>query len=102
MRSKVLILAAMFTFMIFSNASAEDAKLTGEATLIGEAVDFRGNKAKFNEYRDIRSGFTGEGNVQYERGAYYLDFNAREILRQDQSYDLSGGKWGSFKYEFWF
>ena len=102
MRSKVFILAAMFTFMIFPNASAEDVKLTGEATLIGEVVDFKGNKGKFNEYRDIRDGFTGEGNIQYERGAYYLDFNAREILRQDQSYDLSGGKWGSFKYDFWF
>ena len=42
----------------------------------------------------------GDMTLQYESGNYYLDFRAAEAGRKTQSYELSGGKWGSFKYFF--
>ncbi len=121
MKSKVFILVAIFSLVAFFNASAQEnkakaeeakpkaeetkpnpdeVKLNAEATLIGQILDFTGQKAKFNEYRDIRTGPTGQFELQYERKAYYLDLSGQEIGRNDQSYGLSGGKWGSFRYDF--
>ncbi len=134
MKSKVLILVAVFSLIAFWNAPAEETKanapganpapqetkpnapeananaeeqanpnetkLNVEATAIGQFLDFEGQKAKFNEYRDIRTGPTGQFEVQYERKAYYLDLSGYDIGRNDQRYGLFGGQWGSFRYEF--
>jgi MtrB/PioB family decaheme-associated outer membrane protein len=100
MRSRVFLMATVFSLIPFALASAEETKINAEATLTGQYVDVQGEKAKFNEYRDIHSGATGDAGFQYERDKYYLDFNAREIGRKDQSYELLGGKWGSFRYDF--
>ncbi len=100
MKPKVLIPVLIFGLIFGLNAAAEEIKTAGEVSLRAEHLNFEGQKAKFNEYRDIRDGFTGDAEFQYEREKYYLDFSAREVGRKDQSYDLSGGKWGSFKYDF--
>ena len=100
MKSKVFILVVIFGLITFMNASAEETKIKAEATVIGQAVDLQGQKSKFNEYRDIRSGFTGQFDLQYERGDYYVDFYGQEVGRRDQSYGLYGGQWGTFRYEF--
>jgi len=100
MKSKVFILVVIFSLMTFLNASAEEAKIKGDATLIDEVVNLQGQKAKFNEYRDIRNGPTGQFDLQYERGNYYVDAYGQEVGRKDQSYGLYGGKWGSFRYDF--
>ena len=100
MTSKVFILVAIFSLITFPNASAEEAKIKGEATLIGQIVDLEGQKAKFNEYRDIRNGPTGQFDIQYERGKVLPGFYGQEVGRKDQSYDLYGGQWGSFRYDF--
>lgn len=100
MKSKVILLVLISSLIPFLNASAEEAKISGELTVTGQHLNITGEKAKFNEYRDIRDGFTGEADLQYERGSYYLDFNAIDVGRKDQSYELSGGKRGSFKYDF--
>jgi MtrB/PioB family decaheme-associated outer membrane protein len=80
------------------NSSAEERKLSGEVSVTGQLLNIEGEKAKFNEYRDIRDGFTGDLMMQYESGNYYIDFGATEVGRKTQRYELSGGKWGSFKY----
>ena len=100
MKSKVFLLVLIFGLMIFLNASAEEATVKGEATVIDQVVDLQGQKAKFNEYRDIRNGPTGSFDLGYERGNYYIDAYGQEVGRKDQSYGLSGGQWGSFKYDF--
>ena len=100
MKAKVFLLVAFFCLMPFLNVSAEEGKISGEISVTGQFLDMKGEKAKFNEYRDIRDGVTGDADLQYERDNYYLDFNAKEVGRKDQSYELSGGKWGSFKYDF--
>ncbi len=100
MKAKVFLLLAFFFLMPLLNVSAEEGKISGEISVAGQFLDMKGEKAKFNEYRDIRDGVTGDVDLQYERDNYYLDFNAKETGRKDQSYGLSGGKWGSFKYDF--
>jgi MtrB/PioB family decaheme-associated outer membrane protein len=100
MKSRIFVVALIFALIPFANASAEEMKVNAEATVTGQLVDVQGEKAKFNEYRDIRSGFTGDAGFQYERDKYYLDFTAQEVGRKDQSYELLGGKWGSFRYDF--
>ncbi len=100
MKSKVLILAGIFSALAGVNASAEEPKITGEISITAQHLNLEGEKAKFNEYRDIRDGFYGDAILQYESGNYYFDFRAAEVGRKTQSYELSGGKWGSFKYFF--
>lgn len=100
MKSIVLLMVLSFSLIPFWNASAEETKIRGEATVIDQVVDLQGHKDKFNEYRDIRNGPTGQFDLQYERENYYLDFYGQEVGRKDQSYNLLGGKWGSFRYEF--
>jgi MtrB/PioB family decaheme-associated outer membrane protein len=100
MKPKVLMLVVIFGLFSVPSVAAEEMKIAGEVSLRAEHLSIVGEKAKFNEYRDIRDGFTGDAEFQYERENYYLDFSAREVGRKDQSYDLSGGKWGSFKYDF--
>ncbi len=102
MKVKFLILTAIFCLAAFLDASAQEKTLSGDLTLLGQVRDLTGEKAKFNEYRDIRTGVTGSFDVQYERGNYYLDFYGNEVARRDQKYDLSGGKWGNFKYDLWY
>jgi MtrB/PioB family decaheme-associated outer membrane protein len=102
MRSKVFLFAAVFSLISILNASAEERTIGGEVTLTGQYLDIKGDKAKFNEYRDIHTGITGDLDFQYEKGNYHIDFYGKDVGRKDQSYDLSGGKWGSFKYDFRF
>jgi MtrB/PioB family decaheme-associated outer membrane protein len=97
-KSKAFMLAAIYSLITCLSASAEEGKISGELTPIGQILSIEGNKSKFNEYRDIRTGGTGDAAVQAEKGKYYLDFTATDVGRKDQSYDLHGGQWGSFKF----
>ena len=100
MRFKIWILALIFCTVFGVSASAEERTLSGEISVTAQHLNMQGEKAKFNEYRDIRDGFYGDLNLQYESGNYYLDFRASEAGRKTQSYELTGGKWGSFRYDF--
>ena len=100
MKSKVLIFAVILSLIPFWQSSAEERKIDGEISITAEHLSIKGEKAKFNEYRDIRDGFYGDIDLQYESGNYYIDFKGSEVGRKTQRYELSGGKWGSFKYDF--
>ena len=83
MKSGVFMVALISALIPFADASAEEMKVNAEATLTGQLVEVHGEEAKFNEYRDIRDGFTGDAGFQYEREKYYLDFTAQEVGRKD-------------------
>jgi MtrB/PioB family decaheme-associated outer membrane protein len=102
MKPKVSMMVLFFSLLASLNVFAEERTITGEVTLIPQYLDIQGEKAKFNEYRDIRSGVTGDFGVLYEKGNYYIDLFGKDVGRKDQSYDLLGGKWGSFQYNFKF
>jgi MtrB/PioB family decaheme-associated outer membrane protein len=98
MKFKIWVLAAIFCTILAGNASAEDRRFNGEISLTAQHLNIAGEKAKFNEYRDIGDGLYGDANLQYESGNYYLDFRASDAGRKTQNYELYGGKWGSFRY----
>ena len=89
-----------FSQIAFCNASAEERKVEGEVSVTGVAPKIEGEKAKFNEYRDIRDGVYVGIDLQYEAEKYYIDLKAEDVGYKTQKYGLEGGKWGSFKYHF--
>ncbi|RPJ43549.1 MAG: hypothetical protein EHM27_00620, partial [Deltaproteobacteria bacterium] len=65
MNSKVLILAVIFCAVLGVGASAEERMVSGEISMTAQHLNLEGEKAKFNEYRDLRDGFYGDLNLQY-------------------------------------
>ena len=97
MKAKGFAVFLVFGLITFGAASAQENKVSGEVSVTAEHLRITGQKAKYDEYRDLRDGFFGDASLQYEHGRYYLDFWAEDAGRKTQSYGLAGGRWGSFK-----
>ncbi len=103
MKFKVFMMVLIFSLLTSLNVFAQEGQertISGEVTVIPMYVDVKGEKAKFNEYRDLHTGVTGNFGFEYEKGNYYIDLLGKNVGRKDQSYEILGGKWGSFKYDF--
>ncbi len=100
MKLKILVALIILNFFSFYPLLAQERILEGEITVTGLTRKIEGEKAKFNEYRDLRDGIYVGAKTHYERERYFIDFQAEDIGYKTQRYDLSGGKWGSFQYYF--
>ena len=89
----------IFSIASFSMAFAEDDKFSGDVSATGKLTSVVGNKAKFNEYRDVRDGVYGDVNLKYDYEKYYMDLNARDMGYDTQRYSIEGGIWGDFKFK---
>jgi MtrB/PioB family decaheme-associated outer membrane protein len=107
MKYKILF----FLFLIsICSTSAFAADVTGTIGLGGQYLDVRGDKAKFNEYRDIDSGVTGQLNLDVSLKDYYLSLNGENIGwnynknagLDTQRYTLTGGMYEQFKYSLFY
>jgi hypothetical protein len=98
MNSKEFFLAMIISLLLCGNAPAQEATLTGEVSLAPTGVDVKGNRAKFNEYRDLRSGVSGHIGLRYDAGRTYFDFRADDMGYKDQKYELEGGSRESFRF----
>ncbi len=98
--SKVLLLVIIFSLVPCWNAPAQEATLAGEISAVPMQVDVRGNRAKFNEYRDLRNGAHGHTGLRYDGDRTYLNFQAEDMGYRDQKYELNGGRRGSFTFHF--
>ncbi len=98
MESRLLLLVMILSLVPCWNASAQEKTLAGEVSVAPMQVDIKGNRAKFNEYRDLRDGVHGHVGLRYDADKTYLDFRADDIGYKDQKYELDGGKRGSFSY----
>lgn len=116
MKSKICILAGIFSFLWISNsfaqervqgtylglvpmaATTEEKNFSGAVSLTPTAVHLTGEKAKFNEYRDLRDGVYAGVGLKYDSDKYYLDFGASDIGYRTQKYNLDGGWWGNVKF----
>jgi hypothetical protein len=98
MGPRVILLAVIFGLASGWPASAQERTLAGEISVLPLQVDVRGNRAKFNEYRDLRDGAPGNIGLRHEAGKDYLDLRAGDIGRRDQRYELEGGSWGTFTF----
>ncbi len=106
MQSKIIILVVVVSFLLSFTALAEEEGLIegleGSITLEGRIGNIAGDKAKFNEYRDIKDGFGlySKIRLRYDTEKYFLNFKSNDIGYDTQSYRLDGGRWGKFKIYF--
>ena len=98
MQSGVFLLVMILFLAPCGNAFAQQRTLTGEVSLTPAQVDIKGNRAKFNEYRDLRDGVYGRIGLHYDAEKTYLDFRADDIGYRDQKFELGGGRGGSYSY----
>jgi len=98
MKSKVLLGVIILSLAPCWNVSAQEKTLTGEISAVPLQVDVRGNRAKFNEYRDLQGGVHSHIGLRYEGDRTYFDFRAEDIGYRDQKYELNGGRRGSFTF----
>ncbi len=103
MNTAIFILMAIVIVSCPFYAAAEETgtdegKATGGVYTTGQYTDITGNRAKFNEYRDIREGigiYVG-GEARHETETHYLHGEAGNIGYRDQRYRFEGGQWGKF------
>ena len=98
MDSKGFLVAMIFSLLLCGDAPAQEGALTGEVSIAPTGVDVKGNRAKFNEYRDLRSGVSGHIGLRYDSDRTYFDFRADDMGYEDQKYELEGGSRGSFRF----
>ncbi len=96
-----LFVTGLLLYPAWSSAQ-EDAQGTFRGE-IGSTFRFVGEEresAKFQEYRDLKDGVTGDLRLWYQQpNGYFLGVGADEIGLDDQRYSLTGGKYGSFRLE---
>ena len=98
MRFEVILMVMILSLVPCGNPSAQEVTLFGDVSVAPMQVDIKGNRAKFNEYRDLRDGVAGHIGLRYDAEKNYLDFRADDIGYRDQKYELDGGRRGSFTY----
>jgi MtrB/PioB family decaheme-associated outer membrane protein len=83
------------------NAPSQEPAMMGGVSLEGRIYDVNGNKAKFHEYSDIKSGGVfGDADVTYVSPDHFVWFQATDPGYDTQRYRLETGSFG--KYKFWF
>ncbi len=87
---------------VTSTVFAADIKTDGDINLGLRSVGSEKDSAKFQEYRDLKDGAFGDINIRAEDNTYWLNFSGSNIGYDDQSYSLTGGKYGLFKYKLFY
>lgn len=77
---------------------AKDFAITGSVELGIRSVQDGDKSAKFQEYRDLKSGVFGNMRFGGDNGAYYMDMTGENVGRDDQFFEVKGGRFGSFDY----
>jgi MtrB/PioB family decaheme-associated outer membrane protein len=96
----ILYISAVLAISLFLATPmlfAGEPELTGELSLTGLLTNEKGNKAKFNEYRDLQDGAYGKAGLLYNTDTYFLGAQAYDMGYDTQRYQLDGGVWDAFK-----
>ncbi len=93
------ILTALGLVVLHTQVGAQtDLSWNREVDVTDRSVPNSHQSAKFNEYRDLRTGvYLDMLKLGYAHRAKYMDFTATKVGRDDQRYVLSGGQWGRFR-----
>jgi len=106
MRLKIL-LTAFVMGLLFAGIGGSSAVLAdepgdfvfaGSVDLGVRSVSDGDKSAKFQEYRDLKPGVFSDLTFGGDNGAYFMDFTGDNIGRNDQKFEMEGGKFGAFKY----
>ncbi len=77
-------------------------EFSGQVTVEGRSIDVSGEEAKFNEYDDPDSGFTGGLDLNYNAGSGFLNFSSGTIGRDTQTYDFGAGLYDKFTIDLYY
>ena len=83
-------------------AAAQENKVSGEISVTGVLREGKDQDAKFNEYRDIRDGAQTDIQVKYDGQKAHAQFEAKNIIYNDQKYSLEGGMWDIFSMKLYY
>ena len=92
------MLVMILSLVPCSKALAQERTPTREVSLTAAQVDIKGNRGKFNEYRDLRDGVYGHIVLHYDAEKTYLNFRGDDVGHRDQKYELDGGRRGNYTY----
>ncbi|MBC2714837.1 MAG: MtrB/PioB family outer membrane beta-barrel protein [Desulfobacteraceae bacterium] len=76
---------------------AEEVEIHGSIDSEVRGVHVNNDSAKFEEYRDMSGGLSGDAEINVSKESNYLDIIAENIARDDQSYLFRGGRYGNYK-----
>ena len=97
MKTKVLaaIIANLFAGAAFAQSATDTSYV--DLGVLSTSVSSE-NKAKFNEYRDMKSGVIGTLNLDRKTDDYRFNLWAENPGRDDQFWQIQGNQYGKLKY----
>ena len=113
MKIRKIAIAIAFSLLPFAGAFAADDAVTGgtaetrgafygDVGATGEVASVSGSKAKFSEYRDLKTsqgGLFGDVRLGYDSDDYWMKFKALDPGYHTQNYQLDGGMYGKFSFD---
>lgn len=99
---KILLLSgfAVTTVFLLSPCFAEeDATVSGTAGVTVRTVSGERESAKFQEYREIPDGLSGEVELRYKRKDLFFELEAKDIAEDDQYLRFRAGRYGKYRIE---
>ncbi len=97
MKARKILLAISLMILPAFPAFSADGTFEGEVGVTGMLANVDGNKAKFNEYRDIMDGVYSGVRLKYDSEDFFLKGKASDIGYDTQHYMAEGGMYGKFK-----
>ena len=100
------LIFALYLFAIsltWAQVDVGDLTISGSAEVGGLPRTFKGDKAWFEQYRDIPESVIVpqlQLLIGGKKEEYYLNYNAVEVGRHDQGYNLRVGRYGLVDMEF--
>lgn len=99
-KHSLILLTAGFLLLPTYSFAEEDATISGEGSVIVRTVEGERESSKFEEYREIPDGLSGEAELRYKRKeGYFLEFRAKDIAEDDQYFNLKAGNYGKYRVE---
>lgn len=89
-----ILLLPLFSF------AEEGSGVSGTVSVTVRTVDNERESAKFEEYREIPDGVSGDVMLKYRRDdGYFLDLKAKDIAEDDQYLRFGAGRYGKYRIE---
>ncbi len=96
----VVMLLSLAVPGLVSAAEEVKTEFSGNVELGIRGVDNHNDSASFQEFRTMEDSLFGQVQLDALKGAYHFQFEAEDPGKEDQSYQLHGGNYGMFKYQF--
>lgn len=79
----------------------EDGTVTGSVSVGAKAVSGDRESQKFQEYREIPRGVSGDVELQYKTNdKFFLELDAKNIAQDDQKLNVNAGRYGKYSLKF--